>query len=217
MGSPATPDGAEKDERSGRLKIRKGILINRKISLIGVGSAFILLLIGKIVISCLYLQLGPIRFSTSNLAMAENNTQPASQKMTDKTSLNLSPEMLEKKQRELKAKEMTLKKWEEELLPLKKEIDVKLEELNELNTRLTAFAKNLAEREKALHDTKIGHLVALYSAMEPVRAAAIMDKLKIETVVRILRHMKGKSAGKTLAMMRPERGAVISEKLSQLD
>jgi flagellar motility protein MotE (MotC chaperone) len=53
--------------------------------------------------------------------------------------------------------------------------------------------------------------------MEPAKAAAIMDKLKVDTVVRILRHMKGKSAGKILSMMNPELGATISEKLSQMD
>ena len=58
-------------------------------------------------------------------------------------------------------------------------------------------------------------LVALYSAMEPAKAASIMAKLNMNTVVRILANMKGKSAGKILAMMDPERGATISENLSQ--
>ena len=56
--------------------------------------------------------------------------------------------ILKKKEQELKEKEMLLKKREKELLPLKKEIDEKFEALNELQTRLTAFAKELAEREK---------------------------------------------------------------------
>ncbi len=125
--------------------------------------------------------------------------------------------MLEKKAQELKAKELELQKREEGFLPLKSEIEERLAELNELQSRLTAYAKKLADREKALEDSKMGHLVALYSAMEPSQAAAIMDKLKLPTVVLILRNMKGKSAGKILAMMNPERGAVISEKLTHLD
>jgi len=125
--------------------------------------------------------------------------------------------MLRKKDQELKEKETLLKRKEEELLPLKKEIDTKLEELNTLQTSLTAYAKKLAEREKALKDSKIGHLVALYTAMDAAKAAVIMDKLKTDTMVRILSNMKGKPAGKILALMAPEKSAMISERLSQTD
>jgi len=181
------------------------------------------LLIAKIIISGFYLQSEPSRFSVTNLALAENNkaqTDPPPNpppKETEESSVEASERLLEKKEQGLKEKEMLLKKREERLLPLKKEIDDKLEELNELQTRLTAFARQLADREKALTDSKIGHLVNLYTAMEPAKAAAIMDKLNVDTVVRILRHMKGKSAGKILSMMNPELGATISEKLSQMD
>jgi flagellar motility protein MotE (MotC chaperone) len=51
--------------------------------------------------------------------------------------------------------------------------------------------------------------------MEPAKAAAIMEKLKLETVVKILRNMKGKAAGRIVAMMSPEKGAKISEALSR--
>ncbi|MGD8385810.1 MAG: hypothetical protein PVG49_01620, partial [Desulfobacteraceae bacterium] len=85
----------------------------------------------------------------------------------------------------------------------------------EIQANLTAFAKKLAEREKTLKDTKVEHLVSLYQAMEPERAAAIMSKLEVVTVVRILGNMRGKSAGLILAAMSPDRGAAISEQLSR--
>ena len=88
-------------------------------------------------------------------------------------------------------------------------------ELNELQLRLADYAKKLAQREKALKDAKMAHLVSLYTAMEPAKAAAIMEKLKLETVVKILRNMKGKAAGRIVAMMSPEKGAKISEALSR--
>ena len=80
---------------------------------------------------------------------------------------------------------------------------------------LTLFAKQLAEREEALNSAKIGHLVSLYSAMDPAKAAQIMDKLKLDTVVLILSKMRGKIAGQILAAMDTEKGALISEKLSK--
>ena len=110
-----------------------------------------------------------------------------------------------------------MKRQEKALLPLKNEVDAKIEELNELQSSLTTYAKSLAEREKALKDSKISHLVALYSSMDAGKAAVIMDKLNNETIVRILANMKGKSAGQILAMMPPEKGALISEKLSRMD
>ena len=217
MESSATPLGTEKNERSGRHKVWKAIFVNRKISLIAIGLAFTLLIIAKIISNFLYLQSGYIKFSSSNLALAENKAQDDPVNGTVQSSSEPSLEMLKKKELELKEKEMLLKRREEEFLPLKEEIDEKLAQLNEIQARLTAFAQELADKEKALKDVKIGHLVALYSAMEPTKAAAIMEKLKIETIVRILSSMKGKSAGQILGMMKPERGAIISEKLSQMD
>ena len=93
----------------------------------------------------------------------------------------------------------------------------KLGELNELQSKLTAYAKTLADREEALKETKLAHLVELYTAMEPTKAAAIMEKLKIETVVLILRNMKGKPAGQIIALLKPELGAQVVEKLSKKD
>ena len=217
MESSATPIGTKKNERSGHHKAWKAIFVNRKISLIGIGLAFTLLIIAKIVSNFLYLQSGYIKFPSSNLAMAENKAQDDPVNGAVQSSSEPPLAMLRIKELELKEKETLLKRREEELLPLKEEIDEKLSQLNAIQARLTSFAQELADKEKALKDVKIGHLVALYSAMEPAKAAAIMDKLKIETVVRILSSMKVKSAGQILGMMKPERGATISEKLSQTD
>jgi len=168
-------------------------------------------------ISGVYLNLWPAAISPAPLAMAESGEPENFVQTPTQTASGLTSTMLEKKAQELKTKELELQKREEGLLPLKIEIEERLEELNELQLRLTAYAKKLADREKALENSKMGHLVALYSAMEPAKAAAIMGKLKVPTVVLILRNMKGKFAGKILAVMNPERGAVISEKLTHLD
>ena len=94
---------------------------------------------------------------------------------------------------------------------------IKLEELNDVQAQLSAYAEELAKREQALKDTKIAHLVALYSAMDASKAAAIMDKLQIDTIVRIFANMKGKTAGEILSVMDPEKGARISEILSKME
>lgn len=206
------------DERGSRQQTRQDVpLKKKKRPLLAIGVILISLLVSKILISGAFLKLWPVDMITTSLVLAEGSKSEKSEPPVPSAESSLNARMLEKKARDLKERELELQKREEELLPLKNEIEEKLAELNELQIRLTTYAKKLADREKAMEDAKMGHLVELYSAMEPAKAAAIMDKLQIPTVVLILRHMKGKSAGKVLSMMHPERGAVISEKLSSLD
>jgi flagellar motility protein MotE (MotC chaperone) len=179
-------------------------------SLIGVICIFSALVVAKVLLSGLYLSSGPLKIGGVKLALAGENEASPSVKVT-------MPPQFREKERELKAREEQIQKKESELLPLREEIETKMAELSDLQARLTALAKELAEKERAMEDSKMNHLVSLYSAMEPARAAAIMDKLKLQTVVLILRHMKGKSAGQILAMMNPEKGAVISEELTRMD
>jgi len=171
----------------------------------------ILLIAAKIFLGGLFLRAESS--PAMGLALAEDNKKPreAAAASPEKPSIH----SLKEKELALRAREQELKKKEEELIPLKKDIEEKLGELNELQMRLTSYAKTLAEREEAMKDNKMAHLVELYTAMEPGKAAAIMEKLKMETIVLILRHMKGKSAGQIIALMKPEMGAQVVEKLSQ--
>jgi flagellar motility protein MotE (MotC chaperone) len=169
--------------------------------------------VGKILISGLYLHLAPDARPFGNIVLADEKNQNQPPDLIEEN--RQLAQRLKKKEQELKDWEFQLNKREQELEPLKKEIDLKLEELDEIQTRLTLFAKELAEREEALNSAKLGHLVSLYSAMDPNRAAAIMTKLNLDTVVRIMSQMKGKVAGQILAVMDVEKGAKISEKLTQ--
>lgn len=171
----------------------------------------ILLVFAKICIHGIYLGFEPSSLGGTDLALAEEGEKDP------EAGLDELKRALRKKEEELKEREAELSRREEDLIPLKNEVDAKIEELNDLQARLTLFAKDLAEREQALNDAKIEHLVSLYSSMEAGRAAVIMDKLHIDTIVLILANMKGKSAGQILARMDPEKGALISEKLCKLN
>jgi flagellar motility protein MotE (MotC chaperone) len=185
---------------------------------VNIGILLIFLLTAKILVNLFFVDFNPIRVSMTPPAIAEEQVKPDTQPGPKQSSEgNVLPSALRKKERELRAWERRLKSREAELLPLQKEVETKLEELNALQTELTNFAKKLAEREQALEDSKNAHLVSLYTAMEPAKAAVIMGQLKTPIVVQILRHMKGKTAGKIIEMMAPEQGALISEKLSHMD
>jgi flagellar motility protein MotE (MotC chaperone) len=187
-----------------------------------VGAALICLVAAKILLTGIFFR---AEIPTPGMAVAHAQdrrqakaTAPAkAAAQTAEGFEKVTPEALREKDLALKAREAELKKKEDELLPLKKDIEEKLGELNELQSRLTAYAKTLADREEALKETKLAHLVELYTAMEPTKAAAIMEKLKIETVVLILRNMKGKPAGQIIALLKPELGAQVVEKLSKRD
>jgi flagellar motility protein MotE (MotC chaperone) len=171
---------------------------------------FAALVIVKVVLSGFYLNHTNFPLDPRGLALAEEEAQP---------SMNpggLSA-ILKKKEAALNTKEEQLRKREAELLQLEQDVEIKMEELNDLQLRLTAFAKKLAEKEKALKDAKMAHLVNLYKAMEPVKAGVIMDKMKMESVVKILGQMRGKSAGKIVETMDPKKGARISEALSRAE
>ncbi|RLB17520.1 MAG: hypothetical protein DRG82_06235 [Deltaproteobacteria bacterium] len=170
--------------------------------------AIAMLLGVKIFLSGWYLTSVSRKIPVPGLVLAEENGATVKQEIP-------LDEKLRRKEKELREREELVKKRENELQLLQDKIDAKMSELNDLQTKLLNFSKKLAQREKALKDAQMNHLVALYSAMEPGKAAAIMDKLNLKTVVRILKYMKGKNAGKIMAMMPPEKGATISEALSK--
>ena len=166
------------------------------------------LLVAKILLSGWYLMSASLKIPSVGVVMAEEKEVPG------KPEIPLD-EKLRKKEKELREREDQVKKREAELHVLQDKIDGRMSELNDLQTKLLNFSKKLAEREKSLNDAQMSHLVALYSGMDPGKAAAIMGKLDLNTVVRILKYMKGKDAGKIVAMMPPEKGATISEALSK--
>lgn len=173
-------------------------------------AVFTLLMLLKILASGLLLT-GASLDLTGTVALAEDEAGQETPSSMERE------QALQKREQRLREWEEELRKREEQILPLQKEIDRRMAELEELQANLTSFARKLAEREQALEDAKVQHLVSLYQAMEPERAAAIMGKLDIPTVVRILGNMRGKNAGLILAAMPPERGAAVSEKLSRME
>jgi len=172
---------------------------------------FFLLLTVKVVISGIFLQNSPLDIASADVAMAQ---EVATEEEPDLEDLELK---LRKREQELLQKEAQLNKMEAQLLPLQEDIETRMAELTEIENTLNAYAAKLAEREKALQDGKITHLVQTCSSMEAGKAAAMLDKMNIDTVVRILGNMRGKAAGQIMAMMPPEKGATISEKLSKAD
>jgi flagellar motility protein MotE (MotC chaperone) len=201
--------GTEGNKRSSDNQTRKKFPLKPNFYITTLVLFFILLGV-KVILSGFFLNTSPLSIAATGVAMAQEtpkeNAPPAVTPMDQN---------LRQREQALLQKEEELKKMQVELLPLREEIDTRMAELNELQNSLTAKAKTLAEKEKVIQDTKIAHLVKLYSTMEAKKAADILDRLQIDTVVRILGNMKGKEAGGIMAMLPLEKGAIISEKLSE--
>ncbi len=106
----------------------------------------------------------------------------------------------------LEKKRQELDKREKDLSFLEKDIEEKLKKLKELQRRLEGPVK----RNKAEEQTRLQHLAGVYSSMDPVRAAALLDKMDENTVTKLFSIMKSKKVARILANMEPDKAARIS-------
>lgn len=110
---------------------------------------------------------------------------------------------LDRRQEELRVKEMELK-------ALEGEINAKLKRLEELE----AVIKQDVSTLKTLSDERIKHLVKIYSSMNPKAAAKLMDNMDLLVAVEVFHNMKGEVAGAILANMEPTKAASITKMLA---
>jgi len=110
---------------------------------------------------------------------------------------------LDRRQEELRVKEMELK-------VLEGEINAKLKKLEELE----AIIKQDVSTLKTLSDERIKHLVKIYSSMNPKAAAKLMDNMDLLVAVEVFHNMKGEVAGAILANMEPTKAASITKMLA---
>ena len=113
--------------------------------------------------------------------------------------LRIEMSNIEKKKQELDLREKDLRF-------LERDIEEKLKKLKELQKRLEGPVK----RSKAEEQTRLQHLAGVYSSMDPVRAAALLDKMDENTVTKLFSIMKSKKVARILSNMEPDKAARIS-------
>jgi len=132
-------------------------------------------------------------------------SNPASEEET----INL--DYLIRKKSELSQQEKAIDKKREELLSIQNEISRQLEEIRKVRNEIDA---QIAEK-KAIEDGKIKHLIKIYSAMKPQKAASLIEKLDLEFSINLLSMMKGEEVGNILSFVDVEKAAKISEGLAK--
>lgn len=120
--------------------------------------------------------------------------------------------VVEEKRLELKEREDTLKRDELRLAALKKDIDEKIQAYTDLLARVEAALK----RVEQVKGDKLENVVKAYEAMPAEDAAARLAALDNDTALLILTRMKSKKVGAAIALMEPQKAAVLTKNLTAL-
>jgi len=81
--------------------------------------------------------------------------------------------------------------------------------------KLEVNIQDLLQQEKTIRDKKIKRLAAVYDGMKAQKAAPVVAKLDLATVVRVFSNMSEKQVGKILAYLPPDEAVKISRALTE--
>lgn len=118
-------------------------------------------------------------------------------------------EQLKNEKSLLDAEWQKINKQASEISQKQKELEKKELELNEREMKIN---QEKAKIEETLENIK--NVAQYYELMAPNKAAAIMETLEDEVVIRIFKNMKKEAVSEILANMDPKRAAAITKKLS---
>ncbi len=116
-------------------------------------------------------------------------------------------EIAERKKRQIEDRLAILKQREEQLKGLENGIDEKLKRLDEERR----FFGETIQQEKSLKGERTDKLIAMYSKMEPKKAAPVIEKLDKDLVVELFKNMPQKQVTAILEVMSPDKSVMISE------
>lgn len=115
--------------------------------------------------------------------------------------------LLKKKNAELIEKEGALKKEEERLLALKKDISEMIDKYSKILNDL----ENAIKKVETIRRERLEHLIKTYEAMPPEKAAQHISTMDEQTAVNILSGMKNKKAALILSNMDSKRATTLTE------
>jgi len=116
---------------------------------------------------------------------------------------------LNRKEKELAAREEELVKKEERLNIVKADIEQRLSELKREHEQIAALVKKIDE----INDQRIKRIVKIYESMNPEEAASRIEKLEEDMAVMILASMSERKAAKVLSFVNISKSARLSQSL----
>lgn len=174
------------------------------------------LVTAKIVLGSLFvyqIELGSVLFENNAIASetggAAGETEAVGEDSNQEETIDLA--FLIEKRDELNEQAQALSIKREELLAFQKEIDEKLVTLGRIRDEINAqkVAKETVEGKK------MKHLIKIYTAIKPQRAAGMIEKMDMGFSLELLSRMKGDVVGKILSFVDLEKAARITEGLAK--
>ncbi len=112
---------------------------------------------------------------------------------------------------ELDSRKSLLDQREEEIQQAEDLLKQRITELEQLEA---SIQQRLSDESK-VKSKKIKRLTAVYEGMKPERAAPVIAKMELVTVVKIFLIMDEKKVGKILSFLPPEKAVAISQALTR--
>jgi len=174
------------------------------------------LILVKIVLGGVFIyraEFNPLVFENDAIASEKVQDEPVT---TEDTGENLAYdeeidlEFFLARQSDLQRQAEELERTRTELLEIQEELTKKLATLTELRNEIRAM---MAEREAA-DQAKMRHLIKVYSAMKPQKAASLVEQLDTAFAIQLLSQMKGEVVGDILSFVNVEKAARISQGLA---
>lgn len=143
------------------------------------------------------------------------NAQQQQEKPTgDKIqSVDQSTTQPEKKLTELLEREAALKKEEERLKALKKDVDERIAKYTKL---LDSIEEKLKLFESAKNE-KMDHIIKTFESMPGEEAAARLSAMNEVTAMKIIMKMKSKKAGVIMSFIEPKKAASLTEGILNIE
>ena len=127
------------------------------------------------------------------------------------TEKKLMASLLESKKK-IQAREAALQLREKKLRLLQTEIVSKIDELFEIEKRLTV----VVEAIKEIDDKKYQDLARVYESSPPSQASAMLEKMDKKTAAAIIMNMKSKKAGAIWGHISPSKAIEITKEITNL-
>ncbi len=143
---------------------------------------------------------------TTEAAPAASNVTPLDAERSLLDALN-------RKEKELNAREEEVVKKEERLNIVKADIEQRLSELKLEHEKIAVLVKKIDE----IDDQRVKRIVKIYESMNPEEAASRIEKLEEDMAVMILSSMSERKAAKVLSFVNVSKSAKLSQSLRVKD
>lgn len=121
------------------------------------------------------------------------------------------PADLRKLKDQLDERSRRLDQREQNAVNMDKKAAQRISDLEALEARIS----DMLSQEKSINNKKIKRLTAVYEGMRPDKAAPVIARMDLPTVVKMFSRMNEKKVGKILSFLPPELAVKISQALTE--